>query len=766
MVVPGMQPVHVEFDSQGRPVYQRQGSESSPLNRFQSWTFNNGTTGYASGTLVSTTNALNQTTLLDNNHPMGWTSSVTNAAQEKVKFDYMQDGSLESLAPPGRSPHFFTNDVANGTQPYVPPAPFTGETTIHRRKNGQVDNITLADGNTVSFNYFANIGILHQVILPGQQGNITYGYNNLSQVTGVYGPSGPQVQLDYQGPLLHSMTLANVLPGAATASVQFAYDNFFRLSQETAGALAVGYSYDVDGQLMTAGALNLTRDATTGWVTQSQVGTITDSYNLLPAGESLSFGELRSVETKAGTTSLMGMTFERDKLGRITQKVEVIQGVTHTYQYSYDAAGRLVQVLQDGQSAEQYSYGTNGSRTSGPNVSQTTYDGQDRLVQYGTFSYTYNAMGQLQQKTDSQDSKITQYSYDAIGNLRSVTLPDSQVISYQVDGMGRRVARSVNGSLQKVWLYRDALNPVAEYDGQGNLVSRFVYGTKGHVPDYLVRNSVTYRVVTDQLGSVRLVVNAATGSVVQRIDYDSFGNIVSDSNPGFQPFGFAGGLYDNATKLTRFGARDYDALTGRWTAKDPIGFAGGDSNLYRYSFDNPVNLIDVSGLDIWLEGGSPGREPYFHQSVSIGDPLGYYDSYSFGIAKDLSGKNRFGTVYLDDVGGGEVLEFLKTSKKQDAIARNMIFKSWDKDSDNMYSPNSNCIAYSNDKFDKIQRALNVAPSNPPTNSAGNVPPISGLGDYGYIGAWPIFHGIASFFKLHSLPNGTSGSSAMKFYGMR
>jgi RHS repeat-associated protein len=53
-----------------------------------------------------------------------------------------------------------------------------------------------------------------------------------------------------------------------------------------------------------------------------------------------------------------------------------------------------------------------------------------------------------------------------------------------------------------------------------------------------------------------------------------------DSNPGFQPFGFAGGLYDRDTGLVRFGARDYDAETGRWTARDPILFAGGQGNLY------------------------------------------------------------------------------------------------------------------------------------------------------------------------------------------
>ncbi|HEX7120476.1 MAG TPA: RHS repeat-associated core domain-containing protein [Longimicrobiales bacterium] len=83
--------------------------------------------------------------------------------------------------------------------------------------------------------------------------------------------------------------------------------------------------------------------------------------------------------------------------------------------------------------------------------------------------------------------------------------------------------------------------------------------------------------------------------MVQRIDYDAFGRVVLDTNPGFQPFGFAGGLYDAATGLVRFGARDYDPETGRWTSKDPIGFNGGDPNLYGYVLGDPVNLIDVLG---------------------------------------------------------------------------------------------------------------------------------------------------------------------------
>ncbi|MBF0550837.1 MAG: RHS repeat-associated core domain-containing protein [Deltaproteobacteria bacterium] len=80
------------------------------------------------------------------------------------------------------------------------------------------------------------------------------------------------------------------------------------------------------------------------------------------------------------------------------------------------------------------------------------------------------------------------------------------------------------------------------------------------------------------------------------MDYDEFGNVIRDTNPGFQPFGFAGGIYDRDSGLTRFGARDYDASTGRWTAKDPILFKGGDNSLYGYVLNDPVNSFDPNGL--------------------------------------------------------------------------------------------------------------------------------------------------------------------------
>ncbi|GBE14508.1 MAG TPA: RHS repeat-associated core domain-containing protein [Proteobacteria bacterium] len=88
----------------------------------------------------------------------------------------------------------------------------------------------------------------------------------------------------------------------------------------------------------------------------------------------------------------------------------------------------------------------------------------------------------------------------------------------------------------------------------------------------------------------------ASGTIVKRDDYDSFGNILFDTNPSFSvPFGFAGGLHDKDTGLVRFGARDYDPATGKWTAKDPIDFGGGDLNLLSYTGQDPVNGVDPEG---------------------------------------------------------------------------------------------------------------------------------------------------------------------------
>ncbi|GBC59929.1 hypothetical protein DENIS_0871 [Desulfonema ishimotonii] len=122
----------------------------------------------------------------------------------------------------------------------------------------------------------------------------------------------------------------------------------------------------------------------------------------------------------------------------------------------------------------------------------------------------------------------------------------------------------------------------------------------------MTKGGQRYYLAYDQVGTLRAVTDAS-GNAVKRVDYDSFGNVLTDSDPLFAvPFGFAGGLYDADTGLIRFGYRDYDPDAGRWTAKDPIGFAGGDTDLYGYCLNDPVNFSDSYGLmstAIWGEVG-------------------------------------------------------------------------------------------------------------------------------------------------------------------
>jgi RHS repeat-associated protein len=184
------------------------------------------------------------------------------------------------------------------------------------------------------------------------------------------------------------------------------------------------------------------------------------------------------------------------------------------------------------------------------------------------------------------------------GNLVRVDLPDGTVIEYLIDGQDRRVGKKKNGVLEKQWLYKDQLRIAAELDGAGALVSRFVYASRENVPDFVIRGGNTYRVFSDHLGSPHVAVNVANVSdVLVSLEYAAFG-AVTGTGSGWMPQGFAGGLYDADTGLVRFGARDYDPVSGRWTSKDPILFNGDGPNLYAYVLGDSINELDHYGEGI------------------------------------------------------------------------------------------------------------------------------------------------------------------------
>ena len=154
-------------------------------------------------------------------------------------------------------------------------------------------------------------------------------------------------------------------------------------------------------------------------------------------------------------------------------------------------------------------------------------------------------------------------------------------------------------------------------------------------------SETTYRYVTDVRGSVLAVVDADSGAVAQELVYDPYGRVLSDTNVGFQPFAFASGLYDAETGLVRFGARDYDAEVGRWTAKDPIGFGGGDTVLYAYVGGDPVGGVDPTGLVLYVCRGPWGRGDETPSGFAQMNFLAYHmwivtDAAEFGKGGGLS----------------------------------------------------------------------------------------------------------------------------------
>lgn len=261
--------------------------------------------------------------------------------------------------------------------------------------------------------------------------------------------------------------------------------------------------------------------------------------------------------------------------------------------------GRLLTVTKDTTLVEEYQYGPNGTRTYEMNtlrgISGRTfnYSDEDHLLTTGGASYQYNEDGFLTTKTEGAD--VTTYDYSSRGELLSVGLPDSTTIDYAHDPLGRRMVKKVNGTIVAKYLWQGLTRLLAVYDGSDNLIMRFEYAD-GRMPVAMTKDGVTYYLTYDQVGSLRVVADAS-GNVVKSVEYDSFGNIINDSDPTFEiPFGFAGGLHDRDTGLVRFGYRDYDPDVGRWTAKDPILFMGGDTDLYGYCLNDPINIVDDNGL--------------------------------------------------------------------------------------------------------------------------------------------------------------------------
>jgi RHS repeat-associated protein len=567
---------------------------------------------------------------------------------------YDGNGNALTVQPPGRPDHGFTYDDADRLISSSPPLVTTAQpgstTALTYNRDNQIETISLPGSRTIDPTYNGT-GQLSRLAYGARQ--VDYSYDAEGRLSALAGPDGTSEHYSYDGALLLGTNAA----GAGAGLLSYTYDYRFRVSHANVPNSPLGIAYNHDDQPTAVGALSLSYDGQRGGVlTGSSIGsgsTVRDSFDVN------GFAEVTTYTAGLNaTTGLYALSLTRDSLGRVTQKDETIDPdgsgasapVTTTWGYWYDGDGRLIAVTRNGAAFETYTYNDNGGRTQFTtgaghpfSTASATIDNQDRLNSYGSATFTYTPDGYLASRTDG--SGTTTYSYDELGNLRTVGLPGGVTISYVIDGRNRRVAKQVNGVASRSWLYQDGLRPAGELDlSTGDLTARFVYVGDSNVPAYIDKSGDLYRLIVDQVGSVKLVVRVSDGTVAQRLEYDTFGNVLTDTNPGFQPFGYAGGLYDPDTKLTRFGARDYDPTTGRWTAKDPLGFGGGDTNLYAYVGGDPVNYTDPGGLD------RTDKPHYTVMSVSAGLAIPFVNKALHGYG-GLGGSaaitiDYYGNIYV------------------------------------------------------------------------------------------------------------------------
>ena len=567
------------------------------------------------GFVESTTNSLSETTMYSRDDA-GRVTSIELADSEDIGFSYDGNGNLSSLTPPGQPAHNFTQNDVNLESSYDAPdaGTSTGVTTTTYTDFRAPELVTMPDGSTFSYTYDAEQRVILVEVDDASEPATVDQFRapvydaSTGQVVAIDAEGGESIAYAYDGFLMTSATTT----GAVSASVEFGYDrgggDFDGVvsSLSVNGLNPVAFTYDSDLALISAGDLTITRDATTRLPTQTDLGLVRSAMTYDP-----DFADVTGLSYRfdpAGVDDeLYDADFTYDALGRIASMAETVAGDTTLYEYTYHEVGQLTDVDVDAVPTYHYEYDPNGNRTLAHDERDfdivAGYDAQDRIEYAGATMYTFDDNGYLAESDDGL--VLREYDYDLFGNLREVVItPDvgaPVVVEYLIDAANRRVGRIEDGVVTNRWHYQDGLNPVAELDALGNVTRRWVYGSRRHAPDYMIEygaggSETVFRYVTDVRGSVRAVVNAVSGTAVQEVDYDPYGRVLRDTAPGWQPFGYAGGIYDAETGLVRFGARDYDAEIGRWTAKDPIGFRGGDTGLYAYVGGDPIGAIDPTGL--------------------------------------------------------------------------------------------------------------------------------------------------------------------------
>lgn len=307
-------------------------------------------------------------------------------------------------------------------------------------------------------------------------------------------------------------------------------------------------------------------------------------------------GRVSGLTYRIGDKELYNVSYTYDLRNFLETKTVVSGGQTERFVYTYDADSQLTDVAREvnGSSAihEHYEYDDNKNllarEVTGSEREVSMYGAYDLLQQVGSTPYEFDADGNLIRRGSDT------FHYGPGGELLEATA-NGDSIHYTYDGLGRLAAREDSqGKTQYLYGNMNQQRSVSAAIGPDGVITVYNYDLNGYLIS-LERDGRKYYVITDQVATPMQVIDES-GETVKSIKYDSFGKLLEDSNPAFRlDIGFSGGIADEDTKLVRFSTRDYDALSGRWTARDQIFYESGQANMYAYVNNNPIIVRDPCG---------------------------------------------------------------------------------------------------------------------------------------------------------------------------
>jgi RHS repeat-associated protein len=647
---PGILPLDYEYDARGRLARVVQGDRET-INDFDP------TSGFLARvqTRRDATEFLTSTFSRD---AIGRTTTSVDPDGAISNFEYDDGGNLLAINPPesGDRVHELSYGPLDQLTGYAPPEdPDNRDETYEYNDDNQLARHVAADG-TEHTSAYQSSGLLSSLAVDGATWFTTAyqpdGLHNPIEITqaGVeLGRPPATASFTYDGPEVASTRWA--VAGVDRGIVAYDTSAFHsaRTVVETVNGSPVVYQYDDDGLLVSAGGVAITRDPLNGRAVGITVGNVAETIGYEPHG-----AEDLSVVSFAGA-ELFRAELSHDLLGRVDAQSTAIDGVLQSRAYVYDLAGRLVEVRDgSGTVIEAYTVDARGNRLSAIGVDPTTvaYDFDDRILAYGDLSFEYNGRGDVTEIFGPSGTTTITYADTATTPHRIATAA-GDVVTFEIGPSGSVLTRAVNGTATDEYLWGQSGRPALHTDPRTGVATRFVYAERSTVPTQMIRGGQSYALVTDVRGSVRLVVRASDGAVMQRLDYDSFGQVLSDTNPGFQPFGFGGGLYDPVTGFVHLGQRIYDPRLGRFLSVDPAGLGDG-VNRYIYAGGDPINFVDPTGLGAieYIEGG-------LEAFVGFGDHL------TLGVSRRLRHAVGLGDVINECSGWyrggqfvGEVLDYI------------------------------------------------------------------------------------------------------------